>query len=564
MDIHGHKAQYRPGEAVTLVVHLPEGPVPDGCRVEVDIWELQSLKAQLAAAVEPGQDWVELAWSAPDCTYAAFGLAARVMQPDGTVAAQATGALDVTDAWWRTPRMGFLTDFSPGETLTETRRRLQALARLHLTCLHFYDWMYSHYQYLPPEDTFVDPMGRHLSILAVRRKVRMARELGMAPLAYGPLYGAEEAFVREHPDWALYRGDGVAFSVARLFYIMDFRIGSGWTDHLLEQYRQAVTEMGFAGIMIDQYGYPKRALPYPGTFGAASIDLSDHFGPLIDAADAAVRAIDPEARVLFHVLNNWPMRKVANARQVVHYVEAYRPHVTYRDLRDLIAGARALAPAKPVVLGAFLEPLADPGTGAGPALLLLTAVIHACGGYQLLLGEGEGAITSGYFPDYARIPAEILPAMRAYHDFVVRYGPLLHAAPEQDVSETHAGGVTEDYSFAGAPTSASGLPGHIWTIVREHPGLVSIQLINLLGSEGRWNRPQPAPPTLENLEVSCRIVEPVQAVYVASPDWTGGQLHRLEHAVEVDSQIGHVVRFRLPRLEIWDMVLLITGQGGAI
>lgn len=276
--------------------------------------------------------------------------------------------------------------------------------------------------------------------------------------------------------------------------------------------------------------------------------------PFIDAADAAVRAADPGARVVFHALNNWPMRKVAAARQVVTYIQVYSPHRTYRDLRDLIVGALSLSLEKPVVLGALL----DPATGSG-ALLLLFAVIHACGGYQLLLGEGDGILASGYFPDYARLGSDVLPSVTAYHDFIVRYGPWMHRAPAEDVSETHAGGVTEDYSFEGVPTNSSGLPGHVWTIVREHEGLVSIQLVNLLASDGLWSQPQPQPPVVTNLQVTCRVLEPVSAIYVASPDWTGGSLIPVTFETDVDPQMGGVVRFAVPRLEVWNMLLLVVG-----
>jgi len=554
VDVCAAKAQYRPREVVLLRVDWTGSGVDGGSRVEVDVLELHQRVARLTTNVPEGATQSELHWEAPDREYAAFGLEARVLSPEGELVASGTGAVDVAVAWWRVPRMGFVTDFSAAETLSETKRRMQAMVRLHLTCVYFYDWMYSHYQYLPDEDNFVDSMGRHLSLLVVRRKIRLAQEQGMAPVAYTSVYGAEEPFVREHPDWALYRSDGVAFSLARLFYVMDFRVGTGWATHLLEQLRQLIAEMGFAGIVIDQFGYPKKALPYPGTYGNASIDLSDHFAPFIDAADATIRSANPDARVVFHAHNNWPTRKVSGAAQAVTFIYAHSPHRTYRDLRDLIKGALSLSPEKPVVIGA----LPDPAIG-NDALLLLLAVIHACGGYQVLLGEGDGVLTTGYFPDYAKLDAAVLPQMRAYHDFIVRYGPWMHRAPEEDVSETHAGGVTEDYHFEGVATNSTGLPGHVWTIVREHDGLVTMQLVNLLESDGQWNRPQPRPPVVSSLRIVCRVLGPMRAVYVASPDWTGGSLRPLEFETDDDPQTGLVVRFTVPRLEIWDMVVLVSG-----
>ncbi|MGE5675396.1 MAG: glycoside hydrolase family 66 protein [Mycobacterium leprae] len=555
MECYPHKAQYAPGDTVQILVEAPRGTVA----LEADLWQQTEVIARLRA--EPGQP---LLWEAPQCEWAAYGVQCRALDAEGALLAAGQTAFDVADHWSRAPRMGFMTDFSDGETLTETRRRMQLLTRLHVNCLDFYDWFYCHHSYIPPEEHFVDPLGRELSLISVRRKIRLASEAGIATVAYGPIYGADESFVREHPDWALYRSDGVPFNVARLFFIMDFRADSPWTAHILREYTRAVAELGFDGILIEQYGYPKRALPYPGHLGQASIDLSDHFLPFIVAAQAAITAVRPDSRVLFHAMNNWPLRKVSAGPQAANYMQVFSPYDTYRDLRDLIAHARSMAPSKAVILGTPLSIY----TSASPeqadnALLLLTAVIHVAGGFQLVLGEGEGVLTEGYFPHYARLRPPMRRQMQAYYDFIVRYGPLLQAPPEADVSETHGGGVTEVYSFAGSPTSPMPTPGCVWTLVREHSDLVSIHLVNLTGTAtGRWNEAQSPPPTVRNLTVTCKVLEPVAAVYWSTPDAEAeaGQLQAVPFTLEPDSHSGHLLRFVVPTVDCWSMVLIVPGR----
>jgi len=550
MECYPDKAQYRPGETVRIRV---EAPV-ECARIEAVLWELHRKVAHLAG--EPGRP---LTWQAPPCTWRAFGVECRALDSAGRLLEEGFTAFAVADHWSRAPRFGFMTDFSATETLRETRRRVDLLSRLHINCLHFYDWFYSHHCYLPPEDNFVDALGRDLSLIVVRRKIRIAHEAGIVALAYGPLYAAEESLVKDHPDWALYRSDGVPFNVARLFYIMDFRPGRPWTNHILQEYVRAVTALGFDGIQIEQYGYPKRALPYPGQMGQPSIDLSDYFLPFIQQAQAAIAAAKPGSRVVFNAVNSWPLQKVASGPQAANYIQVFAPHDTYRDLYELIRTARTLAPDKPVILAAYLKPFAtEPPEKAENALRLLTAVTHAAGGYHMAIGEGEGVLTTGYFPDYVRLRPEGLQVMRRYYDFVVRYGPLLQAPPEADVSITHGGGITAVYSFAGAPTSPIPTPGTVWTVIREHTGLISINLVNLTGSRsGRWNEGQAPPPVISSLHVACKVLEPVTAVYVASPDEAGGKLVPLTFEVVPDAHTGHVLRFRVPPLHYWSLVIIV-------
>lgn len=551
MEIVPDKAQYRPNEAVCLTACLA-APASTPVAVSATVFELEQPVATLTATVPAGESSAALRWQAPaGRSHAAYGVIATAGD------ATATTAFDVADAWWHAPRLGFLTDFSAGETLSETQRRLATLARLHVNCLYFYDWMYAHYQYLPPEPVFVDPMGRELALPTLRRKVRAAHALGMAALAYAPAYVAENAFARAHPEWCLYRGDGEPFNVARLFYIMDFRPGTPWQEWILREYATAVAEVGFDGVQIDQYGYPKKALSYPGRLGDPALDLAKLFLPFIRAADAAVRAVNPAARVVFHATNNWPLREVAAGPQVFNYIPVFGPHLTYRDLRDLVAGARLLTPQKPVVLGAYLKPFrAGPSAGALAALRLLMAAVHGGGGYLLALGEGDGVLTEGYFPNYVRLGEAGLAVIRPYCDFIVRFGPLLTAPPEEDVSETQAGGVTPHYTLHGVPASPAAQPGTVWLTIREHPGLSSVQLINLLGSDGVWDRPQAEPPRLTDLHLSAHVLQPVASVLWASPDADGVTLRPVPFRVEHDPRVGYVLHCTIPELRYWDLVLI--------
>ena len=180
------------------------------------------------------------------------GLSIEVTSPTG----RATTAIDVAPHWSSAPRYGFFSDFGPDEPEAESIKRADALLRLHVNVVQFYDWMASHHSLVADADEFTDPLGRRLSHVVGRRKVDLAHERGMAALGYGALYGAEAEFSLERPDWLLYDGRRQPLTLADIFYLQDFSTASPWRDWIEAQYESAVDNLGFDGIHIDQYGFP--------------------------------------------------------------------------------------------------------------------------------------------------------------------------------------------------------------------------------------------------------------------------------------------------------------------
>src|SRR5262249_33110544 len=158
------------------------------------------------------------------------------------------------------------------------------------------------------------------------------------------------------------------------------------------EFAHAVHELGFDGIHLDQYGFPRTARTATGEL----VDLAEHFPPLIDAARAAVVSERPDAGVIFNAVGNWPIETVAATTQDVIYLEVWPPDESYNDLRRLIGAARRLSGGKQVILAAYLSPFAQAGAATLPqaeaAALLATAAIAAAGGSHLLLGERDGIL----------------------------------------------------------------------------------------------------------------------------------------------------------------------------
>ncbi len=430
-DIAPDRAMYRPGETARVRVTLTNaGRSAQSGRLTLVLSHLDQAVERLEQVVDVGPGATAMTTFTlipPPTPLRGYGLDATLAAADGRVLAEGSGALDVLESWSQAPRYGFLSDFAPGQA--DVAARCDALCRYHLNVVQFYDWMWRHYALLPPADDFTDALGRRLSLGTVRAAIAAVQVRGGAALAYGAVYGAEPEFADKHPELALFDAEGRRVSLAELFYIMNIAPESPWARLIVAEFATVVCTLGFDGIHLDQYGFPKTARTATGEL----VDLASHFPPLIDAARAAVVAERPDAGVIFNAVGNWPIEMVAPTTQDVVYIKVWPPDERYNDLRRLIKDARRLSGGKQVILAAYLAPFADADTTTLPraeaAALFATATIAASGGSHLLLGERDGILCDPYYPKYATLRPEFVPRMRAYYDFLVRYEELL-VAPE--------------------------------------------------------------------------------------------------------------------------------------
>ena len=517
----------------------------------------------------------------------------------GTSTADATEciatAFDVSDDWRHAPRYGFLSDFGPDDG--QDADDVDFLLQCHISLVQFYDWMFRHDDLLPPSDRFQDLMGRTLSRTAVQHRIAACRDAGMRTMAYGAIYAASGDFFARHPDWGLYAGNGRPYDFIGIFHIMNTAPDSPWSAHIVEEYRKAVVDFGFDGIHMDTYGYPKFGFSRLG--GVVREErLERHFPALIDRARTVLSADRPDAGLVFNNVGNWPVPAVAASSVDALYVEVWAPYTRYAHLADIVRQARLIGRHKPIILAAYLKPFAVedahllvgkkdteadnhllPGkvadgtasgwngvpngdtdtsafTAAEWATLLANAAITALGAQHLFLGARRGILTEGYYPNHARIRDAFLPRIRRTCDFQVRYGHLLFDPALEDVSMTHAYGDNEEYVFSGAPTSACGEPGHVWTILREKPGLKLISLINLLGvADDRWNAGKSAPTPAAAFSLRVQVPSRPARAYRCSPDDARPDAFPLAFDVE-ETDRGSVLRIELQEVRLWTMVVL--------
>jgi dextranase len=537
IDVYPAQGAFRPGETVRLVVDI-EAELAAPATLHLSISYLASIVATSALPISlaPGAQTVTLTWQPPTVAPRGYGADLELRDSSDGVPAAASTAFDVLDRWTQAPRYGFLTDFAPGRDNIEAT--LQALAKLHINAVQFYDWMYRHDTLLPPSDEYAGPLNRPLSLATIHALIDAAHRRGMAAMPYTSIYAASPEFACANPDWALFQADGkpIEFAGGFLRY-MNPAEGAPWRAHLLDQFDAALRALDFDGIHIDQYGDPIAARDATG----AVVQLDQAFVSFIDSAAARAKAVRRDAAIVFNCVGNWPIEEIARSRADFMYLEVWKPNTHWRDLWRLTLDAQRLS-GKPVALAAYIDPAHEHN------VRLADAIIFSSGGSHIELGEPDGLLADPYFPKYSRMSAELAAVMRAYYDFAVRYENVL-ALDTCDATDAWSGRITID----GVSTDLDRSRDVVWPIVREGAGILCINLINLRGlASPEWMGALPNGPTpLGSFTLSLRTDRNVRRAWRASPD--GGS----PQATPVKMQTGgDGLSLVVPELNTWALILL--------
>ncbi|MGH9918370.1 MAG: glycoside hydrolase family 66 protein, partial [Nitrososphaerales archaeon] len=191
------------------------------------------------------------------------------------------------------PVMGFVTSFG-GESRDSV---LDWLRQLRCTVVQVYDWMDSYSTPMPVTESYDDPLGRPIEKSDLIELIAGIRAIGAVAQAYAPVCAADAELANAHPDWRLYRNDGKPESLGELLQIMDPG-SAGWRHHWLAQYSQAEDALGFNGLHLDTYGYPRNPLDIKGE----GVDMEGGYADFVDN----VRSARPWDVVSFNQVNGVP------------------------------------------------------------------------------------------------------------------------------------------------------------------------------------------------------------------------------------------------------------------
>ncbi len=569
------KAQYHPGEWVKIEIFLKgeilNNIINDNLQVEINDLDYKFYNSEINL-IELKQDLASpiiLSWQIPQkMHFEGFGLDVKYYKNEQLVDSYFTG-FDVVEKWFQAPRYGFLSEFNPDKKEKDINQRLEIMKNLHLNIVQFYDWMYRHHQLLPLlQVEYKDIFNRPLSLKIIRKQIEGCKKNGMLPIAYGAMYGAEKDFVTEHSDWIAATRDGITRNSIlddkqpEYIQIMNITADCPWREHIVNQYRQAIENLGFEGIHMDHYGFPKTYYSLINNKRELK-DMEAEFGRFVEYTR---KELGEETALIFNAANNWPVEIVASKPQDVVYIEAWSPSDTFYHLRQLILEAKKLANYnKQVILAAYISSLNKKkkiSQEAGErAARLVTASIFANGGFHLVLGEGATILTDGYYPEFRQLTSEFRAIMQNYYDLITRYSKYLFSQNLRDKSAFLTGGINYEIMLEVKGKKINfgpnGEKDSIWTIVRENNKFKTLNLVNLMGIDTtKWDQPQYTDPKIQqHIEIEWLIDEDVENVYWITAD-KGDIRPRKIDFIRDKHKRGEIVRFTIPELIYWGLVIV--------
>jgi len=533
LDFYPSQGSYLPGEEVTFLVELETSTIQE-VTLRVSIRHLTEEAIFITQSLQPvpGEHLIHLKWMpvAKPAGYSARLDVYSVSSADDAETLSATTAFDVLSHWTDFPRYGFLSDFSASRPDPETT--LKKLARFHINGLQFYDWQYRHDQLLAPTDEYLDPLGREMSLASVRSLVEAAHRHGMAAMPYLAIYAASVEFWRAHSDWALYDEAGQPIPFGEDFLgLMDPSKDRPWSGHLLAECAQALQSIPFDALHIDQYGDPKRAWDSQGQ----PVDLPQAFVDFLrDASNQ-----HSGKTILFNAVGNWPIESLAESAADFMYIEIWPPEVEYLQLAKIVLNAVHLAHGKPVAIALYL-PADHPANN-----LLADAVIIACGGTRIELGEEARLLSDPYFPRHQQISPDLYAELRRLSDFLIRDGEWLRP---YTLSETKKNAWAEGELNPGFVSSDASL----LTIARPHAQSVVLHFVNFNGLDPhqRWDEAHELPTPSRNLSVSVRCPrQPARVLWDSPENGEGPQSLAFE-------SFDNGIKFQIPHIQFIGLVII--------
>lgn len=443
---------------------------------------------------------------------------------------------------------GFLSDFEKPSNSKE----IESLCRLHIDTVQFYDWMYRHDDLISKDNEYYDPMNRKINLNVISDKVDRCKQKGMRAFAYGAIYAATERIFNLHPQWCLYTIDKKPLKFADWLFYMNISKDNGWSHYISQEFLKAVKEIGFQGIHMDTYGFPKTGCDYQGNI----VYLEDEIPSLMEKVNKLLVSESDENGIIFNAVNDWPTEKVSKCSDAA-YIEVWPPHDSYYDLYLLIKKAKLLGHEN-VVLACYMEPFReDNQKKAENAWKLTFATINSSGGTQLVMGEENCVLSNSYYADYSHLRSSFISETIRYFDFIVAYKNYLYKNSAMDVSLLSSGGINEDIIFSSkkAKFSQNGEAYSIWTIIKESRKTITCQLINLTTNNNLWNKEKEDVTIVDDIIIKLRLNRIVKNIFISSPDLEDIRAVNLEFDYDIIDQ-GRLYFVKIPSIKFWSMVVI--------
>jgi dextranase len=444
------------------------------------------------------------------------------------------------------PIVGFATSFD----VSSTPSVLSWLRQLRCTVVQVYDWMENYSQPLAGSNSYVDPLRRPIELSALRSLIEGIRDSGAVAQAYAPVCAADEVFAVAHESWLLRRNDGAAESLGNLLQIMD-PANTEWQSHWIEVYGRALDDLGFNGLHLDTYGYPRAALDAAGDV----VSIADGYQSFV----RAVRAARPHAVISFNQVNGVPRGFTAPERPGFRYAEVWPPNDRWRHLEGLLARSAGDAQPRGDTLAIYPPVWDGERSTALRTAVLSEAIVTTLGAGVLIWGDDFGVLSHPYYVEHERLQDDEIDVVLAWHRFSLRCRDLFRVGVDTSWYELDDENASVTVTWSGT-VSPEPVGGAVYARVRRDDTTVVVSVIDLSGaSEGSWRHTSGAG-TCREVNVTVLVDEPER--WRASTAAVGVDDGRFVafNVREVSHREGRALECALPLVDGWSVVRFETGE----
>lgn len=404
-------ARFLPGTVVSLRARLTASdPKPCNTRLELEVTHLGEVVWRDAQTI-PLSTGVEqsavVRWQPPARDFVGYMARATVL---ASGAERSTG-VDVSSSPYVYPRYGFLAAFPQRQRPLESQLVVRTLAeQYHISLFQFYDWFWRHEDLVPRTEgevaeTWRDIFGRVSSLSTLHDLIDAVHSENGRALAYVTVYAAREGYEERSavaPAWGLF-GEPAAenqvnldFGGGRRLFLFD-PSNVAWQERMTSEYTEAINELGFDGVHIDQFGPRPTYYRSDGT----PVELRETFAPFLEAIDAALTLNDRDrSACVFNLVDGevggYAVEEVMRSTACdVLYSEVWFSTDTYEKLRAYVEQLRASGRGRPVVLALYPQYGQDVG-------VMLQAEDAALAGVSVAT-QHEGYTGSGFASQFDAI-----------------------------------------------------------------------------------------------------------------------------------------------------------------
>lgn len=460
------------------------------------------------------------------------------------------------------PVHGFATSFRDDDipSVLEWNRLLRS------TVVQVYDWMASYTEPLGSTGGWRDPSNREVSFQGLRVLAEHLADEGSVAHAYAPIYAVGNGFALDHPEMLMYEGNGDPIRFLDQIVLVN-PANEEWQQHFATAYGAAIDAIGFGGLHIDTYGYPRIANDVEGK----PIDLRSAYGSFLDA----LRKRRPREIISFNQVNGVPAAAAIAPEPNFRYCEIWPPNSEWRHFEGLldrssgVSGRANLSPGARPLRGsiACYPPVWDVGglgveaTGAGRDACLRTdvsteAVATMLGASALIFGDKKSALCDPYYPKHVELSDVEAQTVLAWRRFSLRCRDLFFDCEDTTWYEIgdENGAVTvtaTDSLVSPEPCGRS-----VFSRVMHADGLVAVGVLDLTGSaNGRWSEATERG-HVSSVTVKVLVDDPSRwRVEAAVLGLEGDRFASIDHSV-VPHRQGRAIEVEMPVVDGWSVLRL--------